>query len=844
MRSRGRRQSVAERVYAALLRLYPPPFRAEYGDEMLRTFGEWRGREERGVVEDLRFWGIVLMDLVRSLPREWASEPRAWIRPGDPDGSAYRPPYAAAVLAGLAVFALYVVTLAPTVAFWDAGEYITVAHLLGIPHPPGSPFFVLLARAWEVLLAPTGLSTAVRINLFSAALSAAAHALWFLVVDRALAASTQDRLLRRIGAAAAVVLSATAFTVWNQSNVNEKVYAISFFTTALVSWLVLRWRDTGRSPKTLLLIAFVVALTATNHLMGMLVAPALLLFVLIVDRRVLLRPRLWVAALPLVALALSVQFFLPLRAAQRPLVSEGEPACASVVETVASIYSWGGAGCDALSAVIRREQYGKPSVRLDPTVYPQQQLPRSSSLLASQFINYFQYLDWQWARSVAGGDPLFGGLRPLLTLVFLLLGLLGAWSHWERDRGSGAYLGALFLTLSLGLVLYLNFRYGYSIAWERFPAGAMHEVRERDYFFLIGFSVWGLWAGMGLTALWQWAADALRARVSWPRLIAAPLLGLALLPLGLNWSWASRAQDYTARDWAYNVLMSVEPYGVLVTNGDNDSFPLWYLQMVEGVRKDVTIVLSPYLSAPWYVKQIRELTKPCPPGVDPAEDPTRILCQRPFEPAELPGPLVEAGWTRSVQPPRDSILPLSDEEIDRIASTYVVAQEPMALRAGEVETRIEAGTALLAADTFAAVMLRASLGERPIHFMPGSPIVRTLGLFGHTVRQGITWKIRNGPLHTVARDGVMPLPESALSSVAGAAIDLPLTDTLVWEVYLRRGRILDPEAPWVDAATTNIVMQYVYTHYAAAQGYALRNDEQAVEPHMRRARWWTSVAGD
>lgn len=88
----------------------------------------------------------------------------------------------------------------------------------------------------------------------------------------------------------------------------------------------------------------------------------------------------------------------------------------------------------------------------------------------------------------------------------------------------------------------------------------------------------------------------------------------------------------------------------------------------------------------------------------------------------------------------------------------------------------------------------------------------------------------------------MPLPESAISPVAGAAIDLPLTDTLVWEVYLRRGRVLDPDAPWVDAATTSILMQYVYTHYAAAQGHALGGEERAVERHIRRAEWWESVA--
>src|SRR5690606_39597248 len=145
----------------------------------------------------------------------------------------------------------------------------------------------------------------------------------------------------------------------------------------------------------------------------------------------------------------------------------------------------------------------------------------------------------------------------------------------------------------------------------------MHEVRERDYFFIVGFSVWGLWAGLGIAALWQRLTDSIAARVAAAaesggmqraRLFAAPVLALALIPLVFNWAWASRALDYAARDWAYNLLMSVEPYGVLFTNGDNDTFPLWYLQEVEGIRRDVTVIVMSYLNTPWYVKQLRQLT--------------------------------------------------------------------------------------------------------------------------------------------------------------------------------------------------------------------------------------------
>ena len=162
----------------------------------------------------------------------------------------------------------------------------------------------------------------------------------------------------------------------------------------------------------------------------------------------------------------------------------------------------------------------------------------------------------------------------------------------------------------------------------------------------------------------------------------------------------------------------------------------------------------------------------------------------------------------------------------------------MALRAGGIETTIEAGTYLLPADTFVAAMLKATLGERPIHFMPGSSIVSRLGLWGHTVRQGLTWKLAE-PQHEAP--GVVRLPEGPLSGVLGSAIDLPLTDTLLGEVYLRRGRLLDPAAPWVDAATASIPAQYVYAHYAAGQARGLIGGEAAAMRHFRQAEWWQGV---
>ena len=156
--------------------------------------------------------------------------------PQNPDVAAERPPYLLAGLVALGALVLYVLTLAPTTQLWDASEYITAAHALGIPHPPGSPLFVILAHAWGML--PLGVDYARRINLFAATTSAVAAGLWFLIGERWLRSIVSVAERRRLVAGAGAVVGATAFTVWNQSVVNEKVYTLSVLTIALMLWLV------------------------------------------------------------------------------------------------------------------------------------------------------------------------------------------------------------------------------------------------------------------------------------------------------------------------------------------------------------------------------------------------------------------------------------------------------------------------------------------------------------------------------------------------------------------------------------------------------------------------------
>src|SRR5690606_2507192 len=190
---------------------------------------------------------------------------------------AWQPPYRIAALVALAVLVGYVITLAPTVTFRDAGELVAAAYSLGIPHPPGTPLWVLVAHVWGKVL-PFG-DYAWRLNLMSAIGGAVSAGLWFLVgnslvrrLDRAAPA-----YLAIGGGVAAALCSAFGFTNWQNANEAE-VYSIAMVTIAAAAWCVVRWcdqRDTRHGQRLMLVLLYLGAISIGNHLLALLVGPAL-----------------------------------------------------------------------------------------------------------------------------------------------------------------------------------------------------------------------------------------------------------------------------------------------------------------------------------------------------------------------------------------------------------------------------------------------------------------------------------------------------------------------------------------------------------------------------------------
>ncbi|MBK8058680.1 MAG: DUF2723 domain-containing protein [Gemmatimonadetes bacterium] len=401
----------------------------------------------------------------------------------------YRPSYLAAAIAGALVFTLYMITLGPSTAMWDTSEYIAAAYILGLPHPPGNPFFVLLGRVFSIL--PIGGSVAMKVNILAALCSASSAAMWFLITERVLVSWFAERWQRIVGGGLAALIGATAFTVWSQSVVNEKVYTVALIGVALVAWLTVRWCDDPDGPKAdklLVLIAYLLGLGFANPWPPSSRPPRSPSPVMVRRPPPILR---WSSSSPALARCCSGMTPFATQPHPRgalPAIAEGETH--GVHHRIKVSCTFDKVTWDRFVYSFNRGQYGAPDPGDPSRVYP------------AQVSMYWMYFQWQWWRDPYGQQQT---LQAVLAALYLVLGLFGGWVHWKRDRQSFWFFGPLMFTMTLALIKYLNFRYGYSQAPE-LGDSVEREVRDRDYFYLWSFSAWSVWAALGLAFVWRWRA--------------------------------------------------------------------------------------------------------------------------------------------------------------------------------------------------------------------------------------------------------------------------------------------------------------------------------------------------
>ena len=167
--------------------------------------------------------------------------------------------------------------------------------------------------------------------------------------------------------------------------------------------------------------------------------------------------------------------------------------------------------------------------------------------------------------------------------------------QFDRDKRGSWLVFLMFFMTGIAIVLYLN--------------QPPYQVRERDYAYAGSFYMFAIWIGLGVVALHEWlSASAFMKKVPAKAVacgVSVLCLGVPALMAAQNWDDHDRSHRYTAPEMAYNYLNSVGKNGMLVTHGDNDTFPLWYAQEIEGIRTDVRVVNTSLLGTDWYIDQMK-----------------------------------------------------------------------------------------------------------------------------------------------------------------------------------------------------------------------------------------------
>jgi len=276
------------------------------------------------------------------------------------------------------------------------------------------------------------------------------------------------------------------------------------------------------------------------------------------------------------AIGFSCHLFIPIRSAQHPAINENNPS----------------SSLQATINYFERKQYGSQSMV--------ERMFKRRGDWQNQFGDFRRMGFWKAFKEQ------FGFPGPFLVLP-LLLGLFGLWEVIRKKPDRGVILFSLLLIGSAGLVLYMNFADGSRINPQ--TGGDYLEVRNRDYFFTPAFVVFGMAIGLGIAATVYYIRDAVSSLTPLIRktaVTAASLLFfLPVVTIAGNYHYADRTDNYLPYDYAHNLLLSADENAIFFTSGDNDTFPLWCLQQVYGVRTDVKNVNLSLSNTRWYIKQLQ-----------------------------------------------------------------------------------------------------------------------------------------------------------------------------------------------------------------------------------------------
>ncbi|MFQ5340964.1 MAG: protein O-mannosyl-transferase family [Anaerolineae bacterium] len=426
-------------------------------------------------------------------------------------------PLTAAILPAI----VYLRTMPPTVYGLDSAELSVGAYTLGLVHSPGYPLYLLLGRLFTLL--PVG-DVGYRLNLMSVA---------FGIVTILLVYDIVRRLTRQaIIALAAALFLAFSWYFWTDAIVAE-VYTLQTALTASLLWLLLIWRE-RRDRRWLYIFAFAAGLSSANYPATGLIAPGLVAFIWLTDRRMLLNPRRLAAMAGLFGLGFLVYLYLPLRYLAGPAFNY--------------MGSYDAAG------------NFHPADLTDPVILWQMLTGGPfQGLMFGYGVNEAirqagQYLYFLWGNFLAVGLP---------------LGLVGLAHGWRRDRTVAISTGLMYLVYTL---FFINYR-----------------AVDKHTMFLPSYVIWTLWVAWGLDALLEWTGR------TWRSGMQVVFLAIAAIALFVNFSLADVSWDRRAYQNAADMLDAAAP-DALIFGDWGFAAPITYLQLTEGRRPDVQVINRFFIS--------------------------------------------------------------------------------------------------------------------------------------------------------------------------------------------------------------------------------------------------------
>lgn len=565
-------------------------------------------------------------------------------------------------------FLTYMSTLAPTTSFWDCGEFIACSYILGVPHPPGAPLYILVGRLFSMMPSFIAEDVGLRVNIMSPIISAFTAMLTYLIIVRLILVwrekpqTWMDKLIVYGSGVIGALAFAFSDSQWFNS-VEAEVYAGSMFFTAIVVWLILKWMDhseSAQSDRYILIIFYILGLAIGVHLLNLLALPTIAMIIFAKRhqaRKGAAFNEFWlmVVMAGLGVVTLGAINLAVVRGIPALMDQVGLEAVVVAVLALFGLAIWAVRNkrrylalafmCSVL-VVVGYSTYSVIFIRstLNPEI--DENNPDTPARLVS-YLNREQYGDWSIAERTAplweyqikkmylryfGWQFIGKGttldeqgriietitLRGLFGLPFIL-GLLGMYYHFRKDWRHALPILTLFVMTGFAIIIYLN---------QIDP-----QPRERDYAYTGSFFAFALWIGIGVAAILETLQENLKpakapasksstvvtssgrvveASASGAGLALAAAITLLLLvavPINMfafNYHSHDRGGNYVAYDYSYNILQSCEPNAIVFTNGDNDTFPLWFLQYVHNIRKDVRVVNLSLLNTNWYIKQLRD----------------------------------------------------------------------------------------------------------------------------------------------------------------------------------------------------------------------------------------------